>query len=357
MGEVVVRQLPPRQDPVDERQPRLRAVAHGDRHGAVELDHRRGIDAQQDVVHTRDLCPVRGRAVARLGMHRGNHRLQRVGARAPERERAFDQPEPCVYLLTVPERPILRVEEDDLAVGRRPRRAPRVVQQHQGQQADRLRLGQQVDEQPAQANGFTGQVRARQRVAARCRVAFVEDQVDDVQHRVEPIGQLGEGRYLVRNAGVADLAFGAHDALRQRRGRRQERARDLFGFEPAHLAQRQRDAGVRAQRRVAAGEDQAEAVVFDALVLVCHAGCRDGLELLGHAAQRGIEPGVPPQLVDCLESSGRDQPRARVLRHAFARPRVERRRERVVHRFLGPIEIAEQPNQRGQHAARIGSVD
>jgi len=85
--------------------------------------------------------------------------------------------------------------------------------------------------------------------------------------------------------------------------------------------------------------------------------CRGGLELLGHFAQRGIEPRVPPQLVDRLESSGRDQPRARVLRHAFARPRVERRRERVVHRFLGPIEIAEQPNQRGQHAARIGSVD
>ncbi len=71
----------------------------------------------------------------------------------------------------------------------------------------------------------------------------------------------------------------------------------------------------------------------------------------------GIEPRVPPQLVDRLESSGRDEPRARVVRHAVARPRIERRRERVVHRFLGPIEIAEQSNQRGQHAARIGPVD
>ena len=58
--------------------------------------------------------------------------------------------------------------------------------------------------------------------------------------------------------------------------------------------------------------------------------------------------------IDGLESPGRHQPRARIGGDAVARPLLQRRRERIVQRFLGHVEVAEQADQRGQHAPRIG---
>ena len=50
---------------LDQRQAGRRAVAHRHRHGAVQLDHRRRVGAQQHVVQRDDLRPVgRGRAPA-----------------------------------------------------------------------------------------------------------------------------------------------------------------------------------------------------------------------------------------------------------------------------------------------------
>ena len=43
--------------------------------------------------------------------------------------------------------------------------------------------------------------------------------------------------------------------------------------------------------------------------------------------------------------------------HAVARPLLERRPERVVQRFLGDVEVAEQADQRGEHAPRLGDID
>ena len=43
--------------------------------------------------------------------------------------------------------------------------------------------------------------------------------------------------------------------------------------------------------------------------------------------------------------------------HAVARPLLERGRERVVQRLLGEVEVAEQADQRGEHAARLGAID
>jgi hypothetical protein len=38
-------------------------------------------------------------------------------------------------------------------------------------------------------------------------------------------------------------------------------------------------------------------------------------------------------------------------------PLIQRCPERVVQRFFGDVEVAEQPNQRGENAAGIGHVD
>ena len=66
---------------------------------------------------------------------------------------------------------------------------------------------------------------------------------------------------------------------------------------------------------------------------------------------------APPQPVDGLEPAGRDQPRARVRGCTLDRPLLDRRRERILQRLLGEIEIAEETNQGREDTARLGAID
>ena len=81
------------------------------------------------------------------------------------------------------------------------------------------------------------------------------------------------------------------------------------------------------------------------------------LEPRGELDERRVEPGAPAHAVDRLEAPGRDEPRARIRGHAVARPALDGRGERVVQRLLGEVEVAEQADQRGEDAARLGAVD
>jgi hypothetical protein len=230
------------------------------------------------------------------------------------------------------------------------------VQQHQREQAARFGLRQQLDEEPAEADRFRRQIVARNRGARRGGIPFVEDQIDDAEHRAEARRQLRRIRYAIRNLRVPDLGLRAHDPLRQRRGRCQERLRDFFRRQAADFAERQRDLGVRSERRVAAGEDQPQPVVLDGFLVrpggrVFDRDLGDGAGLV-----ELIEPGSAAHRVDRLEASSRDQPRARVRRDAVARPLLERCPEGVVERLLGRLEIAEQPDQGRQHTPGLGDI-
>lgn len=108
---------------------------------------------------------------------------------------------------------------------------------------------------------------------------------------------------------------------------------------------------------MAAGEDEAEAVVLERLFVVRLAVALTCVELLGDPAERRVEAGAPAQAVDRLEAAGGDQLGARMVGHAVPGPALDRGRERVVHRLLGQVEIAEQADEGGQHAARLGAVD
>ena len=178
-----------------------------------------------------------------------------------------------------------------------------------------------------------------------------------MQHRVQPAGQVGPRRYFVGNARVPDLGLCAHDALSQGGRLREERVSDLFGAEVADLAQRQRDLGVRRQGRMAAGEDQPQLVVVYALLIARHAVPRFGVELLGDLRQRCIEPSAPPQAVDRLEAARRHEPRPGVRGHTVLRPTLDRRGEGVMQRLLGEVKVAEQADQGGENATRLGAVD
>ena len=175
------------------------------------------------------------------------------------------------------------------------------------------------------------QIVPRQRRAGRRCVSLVEDQVDHAQHRIEALGQLGRVRHLIGNARVANLGLCADDPLRQRRRRREERLRDLFRRQAADFAERERHLRVERERRMAAGEDQAQAVVFDALGVGPGSRVDDrdvGLRAL--LVVERLEALLPAQAVDRLEPSRRHQPGARVRRarhpSAIARAPPETRR-------------------------------
>ncbi len=260
-------------------------------------------------------------------------------------------------LRLVPERAVLRVQQYQLAVRRGPRGAPRFVEQHQRQEPRRLGLGQQLDQEPSQPDRLAREIVPRQRGAGGREVSLVEHQVDHVEHRVEPVRQVGSRRHLIGDPRVPDLRLGAHDSLGHRRRGAEEGVRDLLGREAAHLAQRQRHLGGRRQGGVAAGEDQPQAVVFDVLALPLRGLVRVGVEPLGEIPQRRVEPGAPAQAVDGLEAAGRDEPRAGVGRCAVPRPLLDRGCEGLVERLLGQVEVAEEADEGGEHAARVGTVD
>ncbi len=102
-----------------------------------------------------------------------------------------------------------------------------------------------------------------ERLAPGGRVVFVEDQIDHGQHGVEPGGHVVRAWHPVRNAGVTNLALGAHQPLRHRRGRNEERARDLVRLEAAQRSERQRGSqDVRQEEAVGRVSDQSAATVI-----------------------------------------------------------------------------------------------
>ncbi len=126
-------------------------------------------------------------------------------------------------------------------VRRRAGRPPRGGQQHQGEQAVDLGLvGQQIGQEPAQADRLDHEVLPPQLGPGRGGVALVEDEVDDRQDRTEAVGQLGLVGYPVRDPGVADLALGPHQALGHGRLGDEEGPGDVGGLQAAQQPEGER---------------------------------------------------------------------------------------------------------------------
>ena len=286
---MVFGELPAAEDRIDFSQAGGRTIPHRQRDRPVQFDDGRGVGAQQRVVQAHDLGPVGRVGGGRFRVNGSDSRLQRVGAEPAGGERPFDQCDRLADLGPIPQRTVLLAEQHDLARRRGPRGVTRLVQQHQREQPDCFGLGQQLHQQSTQAYRLGSQAPAHERLARRSEIAFVEHEIDHAQHAVEAFGQFGSAWHFIGNARVADLGLGAHDALRDRRGRRQVSARDLLGRQAADLAQRQRDLRVGRQRRVTAGEDQAQPIIFDVRMLVCDLGSGNRLDLLGHVLQGDVE--------------------------------------------------------------------
>ena len=74
--------------------------------------------------------------------------------------------------------------------------------------------------------------------------AFVENEIDDLEHRGEPLDEFLAARRFVGKPGFSERSLGAHDALGDRGLRHQKGARDLFGGQAANHRERQRCAGL-----------------------------------------------------------------------------------------------------------------
>ena len=109
---------------------------------------------------------------------------------------------------------------------------------------------------------------------------------------------------------------------------------------------------------MAAGEDQPQAVVLDAVGIGKRGRCRPRpMSAAAPASSSGVKRFWRLRPSIALNRPA-DTSHARGIRgHAFARPLFERRPEGVLQRFLSDVEVAQQPDQRRQHTTGLGLVD
>lgn len=106
---------------------------------------------------------------------------------------------------------------------------------------------------------------------------------------------------------------------------------------------------------MAAGEDETEAIVL--YFRTIPSGGIDAAALFEHGTgDRTVKPGLAAQYVDGFESSGGNEPGARVGGHTFAWPLFESGGKGGLQGLFGQIEIAEKADQRGEDAAGFGAI-
>ena len=286
----------------------------------------------------------------------GDGRLDLIRTRPPAPQRGLQDSDALADLRRVPQRTVLVLQRHQVAASVQPRGAARVVQQHQRQQAGRLRfVGHQPGQHPGQPDRLGAEILPDQVRPGRGRITLVEQQVEHAEHAWRAFRQQVRRGDPVRDPRVLDLLLGPDQPLGHRRLAGQERPGDLRRGQPGQRAQGQRDPGLERQRRVAAGEHQPQPVVGNAAVVgLGLVGC--GIGRQGHGGdlpEFGGSDRLPAQHVDGAVTGGRGQPRARPAGDAVFRPPLQGHRERVLRAFLGEVPVAGGPDQRRDDPAPL----
>ena len=190
-------------------------------------------------------------------------------------------------------------------------------------------------------------------VAGGRRVALVEDEVDDLEHRRQAGGELGPARDLEGDARLGEGALGPDDALgdRSARGTRKARAISSVVRPPSRRSVSATRASVR-QDRMAGGEHEAQA---DRRRRRRRARRRDparpspaGPRARDRAPRACARAAcLRRKLVDRAMLRGGHEPGARIVRDARLRPLLERGDERVLRELLGEADVAHDPREPG----------
>ena len=113
-------------------------------------------------------------------MHGVDRGLELVRTRLVAIEALADDRLPFGDEVAIPASTVLLSQHDESAVRCRTGRAARLDEQHEREQARRLRLtGHQLNQEPSQPDRLGAELLANQTVAGARRVTLVEDQIDD----------------------------------------------------------------------------------------------------------------------------------------------------------------------------------
>ncbi len=214
-----------------------------------------------------------------------------------------------------------------------------------------------VARQPVgEPDGLPAEVLADQGVAAVGRVALVEEEVDDLEHRVEPAGKLLGRRDLQRDLPIAEEPLGPDEPLGDRRLGGQEGAGDLGDAEAAGGLEGQGDLRLRRERRVIAREDHRELLVAEGIAVALGSTEMDQVGLgHGQLALLAAEDAAAADEVERLVAGHLNEPGARVLGDAVVRPEPERLEHGVLDDLLGQVQVLqpESPAQAREHRRRV----
>src|SRR2546428_8790771 len=338
---------------VDERQPFRRAEGHRHRDRAVQLDDGGGRDVGERIVERRDARPVGLRRGARARVTGGDCGLERVRPEpAAELLGALERGQTAAHEQVIPARAVLIEEQDRLSRRADPRTRARGLDLHERDQAvDLGLLRHELGENAAETQRLVAESGPHPVLARGRRVAFVEDEVDDLEHRRETRGKLVLARYLERDSRLGERALGADDALGDRRLRDEEGARDLVGREAAEQAPSEGGARLGREHRMAGDEHEAQLVVADVVV---HALDQGGFEirrrylllelhLAGQLFVLALEELVAAEVIERSVLRRRHKPGARVVRNPRPGPGFERGDESLLGGRLAAPERAHIP--------------
>src|SRR5213082_2856515 len=211
--------------------------------------------------------------------------------------------QPAAHEQLVPARAVLIRQQDGLTAGPDARAQARRLDLEQRHEAVNLGLVRhQLGEDPGQPEGVVAQRRPHPLVAGGRRVAFVEHEIEDFEHRREARRELSPAGDLERDARLAQGSLGADNALGDGRLGHEKRPGDLVGGKPAQEAQRERHARLGREHRVARDEHEAQQVVADGVVdggvEIRYARFPAVFELVTELLVLMVEHLAPAQLVD-----------------------------------------------------------
>jgi hypothetical protein len=204
-------------------------------------------------------------------------------------------------------------------------------------------------EHPSQPDRLGGQVNPVQLLTRSSRVAFVEDQVQHLQHGGQSVPSV-LGRWEDKpSASGLDLLFGPADPLTHGDFTDPISVGNLSGGQSAHGSQRQRDLGDRGQNRMAAQEQQRQAIVSNRFLP------RSRGRLTGQLVLATLPKLLGAELVDHAAVADPDQPATGMVWNAVVGPLLRGGEQRFLDRVLGDVEVAESAHQRAEHLRRLGA--
>jgi len=212
-------------------------------------------------------------------------------------------------------------------------------------------LVRELGEDAAKPQRLVTKARPHPVLAGGCRIALVEDQIDDREHRGEARAELFPMRDFEGHAFFAQGPFGADDPLGDGRLRHQESPGDLVGGQPAEEPQGERNACLWRKDRMAGNEDEAQQVVAHRIV---HRGINIGLcgvlldfELVAELFMLALAQLAAAEEIDGAMLGRGHEPGAGLVRNPYLRPLLKRRNERVLRKLLGEADIAHHPRKAG----------